>query len=90
MIQTGLPVSDPNNSRTLPTIKADRAGRLPAFMLQEFEKHGHTYTQQLPGQYVVLTRSPANVEAVCRTRFKGASVPCLSRTGFFSHVQLRI
>ncbi|OCT52311.1 Cytochrome P450 [Cladophialophora carrionii] len=56
--------------KTLPTIKADRAGRLPAFMLQEFEKHGHTYTQQLPGQYVILTRSPANVEAVCKTRFK--------------------
>ncbi|KIW67864.1 hypothetical protein PV04_07082 [Phialophora macrospora] len=56
--------------KTFPTIKAERAGRLPAFMLQEFEKHGHTYTQQLPGQYVILTRSPANIEAVCKTHFK--------------------
>jgi hypothetical protein len=48
-------------------------------MLQEFEKHGDTYTQQLPGQYVILTRSPANVETVCKTRFKGASIFRLSR-----------
>ncbi|KIW31271.1 uncharacterized protein PV07_02933 [Cladophialophora immunda] len=56
--------------KMLPTLKADRAGRLPAFMLQEFEKHGHTYSQRVTGQLVVLTRSPANVQTVCKTRFK--------------------
>ncbi|EXJ71258.1 uncharacterized protein A1O5_05064 [Cladophialophora psammophila CBS 110553] len=53
-----------------PTLRAERAGRLPAFMLQEFEKHGHTYTQRVTGQLVVLTRSPANVQTICKTRFK--------------------
>ena len=55
-----------------PTLKAERAGRLPPFMLQEFEKHGHTYSQKVNGQLVVLTRSPANVYTICKQRFKGA------------------
>lgn len=58
--------------RALPTLKAERAGRLPPFMLQEFEKHGHTYTQRVNGQLVVLTRSPANLRTICKYRFKGA------------------
>ncbi|KAK5252908.1 hypothetical protein LTS03_008661 [Exophiala xenobiotica] len=39
-------------------------------MLQEYEKHGHTYTQKVNGQLVVLTRSPANVHTICKQRFK--------------------
>ncbi|KIW18539.1 hypothetical protein PV08_02827 [Exophiala spinifera] len=58
----------------LPTLKAERVGRLPPFMLQEFEKHGHTYTQRVNGQLVVLTRSPANVHAICKYRFKGPNM----------------
>jgi len=53
------------------TRKADRAGRLPALMLNEFEKHGDTYTQTVGGQFVVLTRDPENVKAICRERFRG-------------------
>ncbi|OAP54522.1 hypothetical protein AYL99_10970 [Fonsecaea erecta] len=68
--------------RMLPTLRADRAGRLPAFMLQEFEKHGHTYTQRVTGQLVVLTRSPANVQTICKTRFKDYEIGS-DRTGNF-------
>ncbi|KIW52271.1 hypothetical protein PV05_07922 [Exophiala xenobiotica] len=56
--------------KMFPTLKAERAGRLPPFMLQEFEKHGHTYSQKVNGQLVVLTRSPANVHTICKQRFK--------------------
>ncbi|KIW99629.1 uncharacterized protein Z518_11042 [Rhinocladiella mackenziei CBS 650.93] len=65
-----------------PTLKADRAGRLPAFMLQEFEKHGHTYTQRVNGQFVVLTRSPANIQTICKQRFKEYELGT-DRTGNF-------
>ena len=53
------------------TRKADRAGRLPALMLDEFNKHGHTYTQFVGGQFVVLTREPENVKAICQGQFRG-------------------
>lgn len=42
-------------------------------MLEEFEKHGDTYSQTVNGQHVIITRSPENVEAICKHKFRGVS-----------------
>jgi hypothetical protein len=54
-------------------LKADGTGRLPPFMLEEFEKHGNTYAQHAGGQYVVITREPENIRALLSTQAQGES-----------------
>jgi hypothetical protein len=52
-------------------LKADGAGRLPPFMLEEFERHGNTYAQNGGGQYVIITREPENIKALLSSQNQG-------------------
>ena len=61
------------------TVKADRAARLPPFMLVEFEKHGHTYTQNAGGSYVIPTREAENIKAILSTQSKSKEAPAKER-----------